>query len=172
MTTNGTVTTEAAWNVMTRPDMDLSISCDGLEAIHDRHRVTSNGRGTSRQVLDTIATLLPEKPDLQVVMVLRPDTVSEFPDGIEFLWTHGVRHVTPTLDLWAEWSREDAARLSDALTRCADVWLAGLPDHSISWFDEKAAHLAGIPLTQTARCGFGMERSLSRLQETSIRANA
>src|SRR4051795_10707522 len=50
ITTNGTITTDSAWSVLTRRDVDLSISFDGLPAVHDRHRVTADGSGTSRPV--------------------------------------------------------------------------------------------------------------------------
>ena len=46
-------------------------------------------------------------------------------------------------------------RLEDALVLCSEVWRQGLPLCSISWFDEKTAHLAGVRIGSTARCGFG-----------------
>jgi sulfatase maturation enzyme AslB (radical SAM superfamily) len=106
-------------------------------------------------VLATIRRLLAAGRDLRAVMVVRPDTVERLPDCIEFLRQLGVRHVTPSLDLWARWTREDAGRLESAIIRCANLWRSGLPQCSISWFDDKAAMLAGVPSNETARCGFG-----------------
>jgi uncharacterized protein len=155
MTTNGTVAGGTAWKVMTSPGMHPSISHDGLPRIHDRHRVDANGDGTSSEVLATIGRLKDEGHDPHLVMVVRPDNVESFPDGVAFLREQGVRHIVPSLDVWAEWSRQDAEKLQQALVRCADTWHAGLPHNSISWFDEKAARLAGVPSSKTARCGFG-----------------
>ena len=93
--------------------------------------------------------------DVQVVMVVRPDTVALLPEGIAWLRDQGVRHVVPSLDLWTHWSRSDAEQLEQTLARCADLWYAGLPDYSIGWFDSKAVQLANLPTDGSARCGFG-----------------
>ena len=61
----------------------------------------------------------------------------------------------PSLDVWAAWTREDAAFLDAAVARCARFWRGRLPDVSITWFDEKAAFLSGLRMGPTARCGFG-----------------
>ncbi|MBN2578911.1 MAG: radical SAM protein [Pirellulales bacterium] len=155
LTTNGTLSSGAAWTILTRPEITVHVSHDGLPEVHDRHRRTADGRGTSEAVLATLARLQKSRNDGGVVMVLRPDTVESFSQGIRFLRGHGVRQITPTLDLWTRWSPEDAARLETALVRAADVWREGLPECGVSWFDEKAARLAGFPPALTARCGFG-----------------
>ncbi|MBN2477262.1 MAG: radical SAM protein [Pirellulales bacterium] len=155
MTTNGTLLTDAAWEVMTLPAMRLTVSHDGLPEVHDRHRRGRDGRGTSAQVLATICRLLDAPVDLGVNMVVRPETVARLPEGIAWLHEQGVRHFDVALDLWTRWQREDSLRLQEALALCADYWYAGLPELSVSWFDEKAARLAGLPANPTARCGFG-----------------
>ncbi len=155
MTTNGTIDTPAAWRVMLRPELELNVSHDGLPAVHDRHRVGPDGAGSSDRVFATIERLLAAGREPRVVMVVRPDTAEFLPDGIAWLRGHGVRHVTPSLDLWARWTRDDAWRLQSVIVRCAELWRAGLPECSISWFDDKAAMLTGVPSNETARCGFG-----------------
>jgi uncharacterized protein len=155
LTTNGTVTTPAAWRVMTRAGLELAVSFDGRPAEHDRHRLTVHGAGSSGMVLETLKRLIGAGCSPTVVTVVRPDTVEHLADGLEFLRGLGVRRVEPSLDLWAAWTREDVGRLVESVSRCAEVWRAGLPDFSVSWFDEKAAHLAGVDLGASARCGFG-----------------
>jgi len=86
---------------------------------------------------------------------VRPDNVESLPAGIQFLFGLGVRGIDPSLDLWTQWSREDGARLENALRLGAEIWHAGLPNLSVGWFDERAARLAGVPISATARCGFG-----------------
>jgi uncharacterized protein len=92
---------------------------------------------------------------VRVVLVVRPDSVDALPDALRFLRNRGVREMEPSLDLWTRWSRDDMARLERAVAGGADVWGESLPDISVSWFDEKAAGLAGLPLPRCARCGFG-----------------
>ena len=155
LTTNGTLATGRAWELMTLPAMQLTVSHDGLPDVHDRHRRSPDGRGSSAQVVATLGRLHEAGRPVWVNMVVRPDNVAALPEGIAWLRGQGVRRVNPSLDVWARWDHADARRLSDALVRCADVWRAGLPHHAVSWFDEKAARLAGVPINQTARCGFG-----------------
>jgi len=155
LTTNGAVEGAAAWSLLTRPDLDVAVSCDGLPEVHDRHRRFPGGGGTSGVVLATLRRLLEAGRDFSVVMVVRPDTVDLLPEGIALLRALGVRYVEPSLDLWTSWSGADARRLEAAIERAADVWGDGLPGFGVSWFDEKAALLARVPIEETARCGFG-----------------
>ena len=155
ITTNGTLDTPEAWRLMSLPGLQLGVSHDGLPQVHDRHRRTRGGCGSSTRVLRTIRRLLDSGRHVEVVTVVRPDTVALLPEGIAWLRDQGVRRVLPALDLWAHWSRSDAKQLEHSLARCADLWYAGLPDHSISWFDDKAAQLANPAINAAARCGFG-----------------
>lgn len=155
MTTNGTIDSPAAWRIMAFPGMDLSISFDGVPEIHDRHRRDIDGAGSSAHVLATMKRLLAAKKEFQVILVVRPDTVSSLPAGLKFLRELGVDLVTPSLDLWTKWNAVDLQQLEIALEESAVVWRAGLPGFGISWFNEKAVQLTGVPCTQTARCGFG-----------------
>ncbi len=154
LTTNGTLTTEQAWAIMIRPEMELAVSCDGLPEIHDRYRRDPNGSGSFERVRETMSRLLASGKDLRVVMVVRPDTVEALPDCVAYLWGLGVRRVEPSLDLWSQWSRSDIGRLTQVVRKLARIWQKGLPDHGITWFDEKAAYLARWPSLRN-RCGFG-----------------
>jgi uncharacterized protein len=155
VTTNGTVTTPDAWSVMMMPQMDLSISCDGLPEVHDRHRRTTDGGGSVQRVLSTIGRLLAASQSFRVVIVVRPDTLEALPDSITFLQQHGVRTIHPSLDVWAHWGTRDVRHLERVIAECARLWRLGLPHLSITWFDEKAGLLAGMPAPAGPRCGFG-----------------
>lgn len=155
ITTNGMITTGRAWQVMLDPDVDLSVSHDGLPEIHDRHRRTAGGAQTSAAVLRTIERLLTQKRRLQVVMVVRPDSIDSLASGIERLWNLGVREFEPSLDVWATWTPCDLKRLIHGIEAAAEVWRRHLPHINVGWFDEKAAALGGMALSPSARCGFG-----------------
>jgi uncharacterized protein len=154
LTTNGTVETAAAWEVLKEPDLRVAVSVDGLPAIHDRFRVFADGRGTSAAVQHTLTRLLAAGKSFSVVMVVRPDTVADLAGGIRHLRALGVRRIEPSLDLWTRWTREDAAALRRAIAAAADLWHADLPEHSLTWFDEKVGALSH-PAAPCARCGFG-----------------
>jgi uncharacterized protein len=157
MTTNGTLTNAAAWRVMTDPRIDLAISHDGLPEVHDRHRLTVLGGGTSAAVSETIARLVSVGREFRVVMVARPDSLQQLPRGIAYLRSLGVRRVEPSLDLWTNWDEGDIAQLEKVVARCADLWRDGVPVFGIGWFDEKASFAIAdqAAIEPTARCGFG-----------------
>lgn len=155
MTTNGTIDSPAAWSVMTLPELELAISHDGLTSVHDKQRVTVDGHPSSQRVQNMMARLIDAGKEFRVVMVVQPCSVDSLPDGMEHLNSLGVRRFDPSLNLWTTWNQADGERLKDAIRRAADFWGEHLPECSVSWFDEKAARATGIPITETARCGFG-----------------
>lgn len=155
LTTNGTVTDPVAWLTMLTPDLELAISCDGLPEVHDRHRLTVVGQGTSENVLATIRRLVQVGRAFGVVVVVRPDTLDALPAGVAFLREQGVRRIQPSLDLWTRWSDADVRRLERVVAEVAKLWRYALPGFSVSWFDEKLGSLLGIAASPSARCGFG-----------------
>jgi uncharacterized protein len=155
LTTNGTHAEADAWGLLGRDDLQLAVSFDGLPELHDRDRVTVDGRGSSRAALATLRRLVDEGKEFRVAMVVGPRTVRALPEGIEFLRRMGVSQVEPSLDLWARWGSEDGAALGTAVHEAGKLWRSGLPRHGIGWFDEKAVRLLGVPVRDTARCGFG-----------------
>lgn len=159
LTTNGTLTRGDAWRVLTMPAMRVTVSHDGLPAVHDKHRhrgvKESNPTGSAMHVLQTMQSLIAAGKDIRASMVVRPDTVAWLPDGIAWLRRQGIFHVDPTLDLWTRWTAADAESLLAAVVRCADVWRDGLPDCSIGWFDQKALRLTRAAANSTARCSYG-----------------
>ena len=152
-TTNGTVLTAPAWQVMMLPDLELAVSHDGLPEVHDRHRLqkvaaaprkcstrsTSSGRRPRSPGRHGRAAGQRRTPERRHCVVAGAKPAAD----------------RPALDVWARWTPEDAGRLENALVRTADLWLAGLPGRAINWFDEKAARLLGLPIEATARCRFG-----------------
>ncbi|MBI1840153.1 MAG: radical SAM protein [Verrucomicrobia bacterium] len=156
LTTNGTLATGRAWEVMTSEDLDLTISFDGLARIHDRHRRDARGQPTSALVEATLRRLIELGKPLRVNVVVRPDNLEELPEGLIHLRDLGVVHVDLSLDLWTQWNVADGSRLERFVDRAAELWRAWLPQFSLNWFDGKIGDLARLPLSEeTTRCGFG-----------------
>ena len=156
LTTNGTITSAEAWQVMLADDLTLAVSCDGSPPTHDRHRRDTQGRGSAAQVEATLRRLVAAGRFFTVVFVVRPDNLEEVPAGLEYLHALGVRHVDLSLDLWTTWNAGDGVRLRQLIQRAAELWRGWLPDFGLSWFDAKAAALAEVPAEEAStRCGFG-----------------
>jgi uncharacterized protein len=155
LTTNGTQDHPAAWSILTRPDLDLCISFDGLPEVHDRHRRDDAGCGSAAKVLGTMQRLRAAGKAFRVACGVRPDMLEDLAEGLAFIRRAGAQGADLSLDLWALWTARDTARLEGAIACAARAWREGLPNFGVNWFDEKAARLARVPRTETARCGFG-----------------
>ncbi len=168
LTTNGTLDSAAAWNVMLLSDLRLALSHDGLPEIHDRHRVTVDGHSTAERVLSTMDRLKSAEKEFRVVMVVRPDSVESLSAGMQYLYDHGIQQFDPALDIWTTWTRSDGERLKQSIGQCAEFWADRLPDCSVSWFDDKAARLTGVPTTKPLAADLGTRKLRSLRRETSI----
>ncbi len=156
LTTNGTVRSPLAQELLLRRDLQVYVSCDGEPDTHDRHRPLVDGSKSSTAVLETIARLVAWRKEFGVITVVRPDTLEALPRNIKFLHETGVREVNLSLDLWTRWTRSDLETLQRTLSRCADYWRNALPNLGINWFDDKLGGYADLAVTETtARCGFG-----------------
>jgi uncharacterized protein len=156
LTTNGTIASPEARELMYDPELQLAISCDGSADTHDWHRQLPNGTGSFDLVRRTLDELVSAGRDFQVVMVIRPDTVAGLADNLRFLHAIGVRRFELSLDLWSKWTREDAALLATAIGEAGEFWRSTLPDLSINWFDTKLVSLVGVPeVGDSVICGYG-----------------
>lgn len=156
LTTNGTIRTPEADDLLFGGELDISISCDGDPASHDRHRVGVDGSGSFNQIKDTIEALVATGVDFQTITVVRPDTAAHLADNLQFLHSLGVRRMVCSLDLWTQWKRQDAARLQEGITAAGRFWRERLPFVSVNWFDLKLAALADVPVAEDiVACGYG-----------------
>lgn len=156
MTTNGTLDRNEAWQVMMASDLELTISFDGDPTGHDLHRKDATDQPTSAKVINTLKRLLAANREFNVNVVIRPDTVTRLPRGLEFLHDLGVRNVNLSLDLWTTWTATDGRQLEAAMDQSARLWHRWLPYFSVNWFDAKAGSLARLPVAEgPSKCGFG-----------------
>ncbi len=153
VTTNGTIDSPAAWDIMLAGDIQIAISCDGIG--HDRHRRREGGRGTLAEVLATVDRLAAAGKDFSVVSVVRPDTLESLPQSLELLLERKVPFASPSLDLWATWSPADLDALERTLAPCADLWRRAHGRMGIGWFDTMAGRMADLKREECSRCAFG-----------------
>jgi len=155
LTTNGTLSGGAAWELLMLPGLDLTLSLDGPPEVHDRHRRFADGRGSFAAVLSTLRWLRAARREFSAAAVVRPDSLDGLPGALRFLRDEGAARVVLSLDVWADWAPEDLPRLELAVAGCADVWAESPRYFGVAWFDDKAALLAGAGEPVEERCGFG-----------------
>jgi len=159
LTTNGTVVTPAAREVMRAPDLDLAVSADGTPEVHDLHRRTRHGARTAAAVETFIGDLVRGTIPFTAVTVVRPDTLARLADGLAHLRSLDVARFALSVDLWATWSADDLALLDTTIDRLADLWRSWLPDCGIDLFDTRVALLTRLAKRPgSSRDGFGEGR--------------
>ncbi len=65
-----------------------SVSFDGLPGVHDRHRVLSNGGGSSDRVMNTLRRFGEARFDYAVRMTVTREQINVLPDSVEFICRH------------------------------------------------------------------------------------
>jgi uncharacterized protein len=96
--TNGTHITQRWCDFIKAHQIDISISVDGPQSLHDAHRVDRAGRGTFARITQTIDLLQANGISPSILMVLTQQTLA-YPDAIwQFLLERGIRSVSFLLE--------------------------------------------------------------------------
>ena len=101
------------------------LSVDGERDAHDRHRITTSGRGSWETVMGANFNLL--KSIQQWVgarVTVNPDTVDRLSTGIRFLHNHGVNQFIIGTNMDVEWSKEELKMWGDEMREVACFYAA------------------------------------------------
>jgi len=85
--TNGLLTDEKIDWIIAHLE-GISVSFDGLPAVHDTHRLTMLGEGSSHRVMHTMRRFDAAGFSYGVRMTVTADQISLLPDSVEYLCTH------------------------------------------------------------------------------------
>jgi uncharacterized protein len=154
ITTNGTLLNQKIWSILNEPRMHLSISLDGRPETHNSNRYFPDGSGSFYKIQKNINKLLEKNIKFSVVTVVTPQIVAHLEEEVEYLHKLGINHIELSLDLWTTWDSQALDSLKQSISRCAEFWIKGLPNYTLSWFDEKAANLTNSVI-EPILCGFG-----------------
>jgi uncharacterized protein len=155
--TNATLI-DAAWcDFLRRPDVHLGVSVDGPDFLHDRHRVTRQGRGTLDRVLRGIYLLHEHGIPFEVITVLTGDSL-DYPDELfDFYQANGIGSVAFNVEeiegphTVSSLQRDGTPeRFRRFLTRFLSLARAADPPLLVREFETSAA-----ALLRAGRCGPG-----------------
>lgn len=156
--TNGTIFNDEIAAFVKAHRIAFGISCDGPPAVHDRYRVDSKGRGSSRNVERTLRDALDKFSRVMVNAVYRPETIGALPETLDYFSALGVRQIYLSPDYSAPWSPEDTANVSMAYDavgeRYIDYYRRGDP-HFVSLIDSKIAVILRGGYQPQERCRMG-----------------
>jgi uncharacterized protein len=91
--TNGTLLNDEWCEFIKRHGINVGVSIDGPEALHDRYRVDRQGRGTFAKVMRGVQLLRKHEIPFSVIAVLGMDALSAPDDVWEFIEAHDIRDI-------------------------------------------------------------------------------
>jgi uncharacterized protein len=161
ITTNGLLLDDDLLQFSVENEILITMSLDGPERVHDRHRRMANGEGSFSLLLPRFRRLLAVRPYSSVMMTVTPDTVSSFAESVCFLLDEGCRYVIVSLDYTADWTDSDMEELKRQYERLGDSyieWTRQERKFYLSPFETKlSSHIKG-PEACKERCELGMKQ--------------
>ncbi|MEA2114601.1 MAG: radical SAM protein [Thermodesulfobacteriota bacterium] len=119
ITTNGTVLDQAMLDFFRKEKVNLCISIDGMQDVHDINRSYANGASCFRDVIANLYTVLNQHHSVQVNAVYGPETVKSLPETVAFFIEQGVPAIHLNPDISSIWSRESYTYLDEAFSQIA-----------------------------------------------------
>jgi uncharacterized protein len=159
--TNGTYYNEEIGDLLKQFSVTISISIDGTQEAHDRHRIFRNGTGTYATVVKNVPKLLACDPNVMVNGTLTSETldVSEYAKSFRALGIQLVRFaiVGTTEPGIAIRQEELLAHLRDQYDRLADYYMAELESGRVWYLADFYKYMPNLRQGQLRgnRCGAG-----------------
>ena len=122
ITTNGTLLDDEFLAFSKRYQVFIALSHDGTA--QDVCRVYPDGSGTFRQLEPTAKKLLRYRPYAPVMMTVSPATVSQYAEGVDYLYRLGFRYLICTIDYSGDWTEADFRTLDRQYRQLADWYQA------------------------------------------------
>lgn len=116
ITTNGTLLDEKRQRLLLEYDIDTTISLDGTEEIHDRHRKTANGSGSFKLIKPHVRRFL-EIPKTTIRLTVTPETVHKLDSSVSYLLQLGFQKVNVAPVFEADWGEKSLLAYYDAWDR-------------------------------------------------------
>jgi uncharacterized protein len=111
ITTNGTMLTDSILDFIKAEKVELCISIDGPEPVHNSNRPTHDGEGSFCLVRDNLVRAVSQVKHLQVNAVFGPGTVASLPETVLFFTQLGISAIHLNPDICADWSKNARQKL-------------------------------------------------------------
>jgi uncharacterized protein len=123
ITTNGTLFNDTILRFIRRHNIQLSISVDGPDHVHNKKRKYKNGRGTLKKVLKNLEEISQELEHFQVNAVFGPDTIDKLDETVRFLVNENIRNIHLNPDISASWGEEHLPLITQSYKEVADTYI-------------------------------------------------
>jgi uncharacterized protein len=117
MTSNGVLIDENMAEYFSKHKIMVLLSIDGLEATHNKFRITKQGRGSFEQAIKGMEILKRKQPYIGVKMTVMPQNVPNLYDDVIGLHEMGVNHFIIGYATGIQWLPEDMDSFAKQLGR-------------------------------------------------------
>jgi uncharacterized protein len=158
ITTNGTLLSDEILRFIRRHNIQLSISIDGPEYIHDRKRKYKNGRGTLKTVLKNIKEISQGLEHFQVNAVFGPETVAHLDKTVRFLINEEIYNIHLNPDISALWDEKSLPLIAKSYDEVADTYIEMFEcnqEIAVNLLDNKLILFFKGGYELSDRCGMG-----------------
>ena len=161
LVTNGLLADASFAQWAAEHQVSISVSLDGCQQAHDRHRRDPAGEGSWERVTACIPVLREHNPYLHVQMVISPDTAALLADSVACVFALGVRFISTALDHRAAWDGRSLRELQKAYRRTAALYQAKTlrgDRFFLSCFDSRIRTRVLGPCKRQERCSAGTQQ--------------
>lgn len=163
LTTNGTLLDDAFLGFCTDNRIMVALSLDGTREAHDAHRLFADGAGSYASVEDDARRLLKRQPYACAIMVVNPDTIQWYADGVQRLHDLGFQYYVCSLNYeraaaWTDAHMDELARQFSLLSEKYIKWTLEEKKFYFSPFEVKMrSHIDGDRYCEQ-RCQLGLRQ--------------
>lgn len=136
ITTNGLLLDEDFLTFCTNAHVMMGLSLDGTQRAHDMHRVQKDGSLSYARAEAAAKKLLTYQPYACAMMVINPDTVKYYADGVQNLFDIGFRYFICSLNYEkdAQWTDGHMDELACQFDRISDMYVRWTMDEQKFYF--------------------------------------
>lgn len=158
VTSNGTLIDEDVLDYLRKEKVDLCISIDGPENVHNLHRRYPNGQGSFDDVVDNLVLALERLDAVQVNAVFGPETIDSLPETVSFFVHLGASSIHLNPDICASWNPTAYGKLRDVYKEVVNRYIESYRQKreiAVNLIDSKVIVLLKDGYTAEDRCGMG-----------------
>lgn len=158
ITTNGTILTQEMIDFLKENNINLCVSIDGPEHIHNRNRCYENGEGSFAQVVKNILMAREQLDNLQANAVYGPETIEDLQESLEFLDLLGIPVIHLNMNILASWSGVTYQKMLKSYLQVADYYIHSYEqgrEIGINLIDSKIILFLKGGYTAGDTCGMG-----------------
>jgi len=158
VTSNGTLLTPEILDFFKDEGIDLCISIDGPEHVHNLNRCYEDGRGSFEEVVKNLQTAIEELGTLQVNAVFGPDTIDFLPESLSFFAELGVSAIHLNLNICVSWDEGAYPKLQETYMKVADYYIRSYQkgqELAVNLMDSKIIVFLKGGYEKSDKCGMG-----------------